>query len=196
MTDPVVLRAAELAVVGTNGAGWAAPLGTAQPSDPETYPPAPWLAMGAISEDGLVVGFDEDSQQFTPWGQTTPFRTVITSSVRTFQITLWETNRTIVKSLMFRQDIDDLAPDINGVIAFSESATATPDRRTFMFDVYDGTTLLRMYVPEGEITDRGDTTYKQDEMAGYEVTISTYPDSAGKTVYYSIIAPEVEAYLS
>ena len=193
---PTVLRAAELAVVGTNGAGWAAPLGTAQPSDPETYPPAPWLALGAISDDGLVVGFDEDSQQFTPWGQTTPFRTVITSSVRTFQITAWETSRPIVKSLMFRQDVDDLTPDGNGVITFAESATATPDRRSFMFDVYDGDVLQRFYIPEGEITDRGDTTFKQDEMVGYEWTISTYPDSAGNTVYHSYIAPEVEAYLS
>ncbi len=193
---PTVLRAAELAAVGTNGAGWCAPLGTAQPSDPETYPPAPWLALGAISDDGLVVGFDEDSQQFTPWGQTTPFRTVITSSVRTFQITAWETNRPIVKSLMFRQDVDDLVPDGNGVVTFSESATATPDRRSFMFDVYDGDVLLRFYIPEGEITDRGDTTFKQDEMVGYEWTISTYPDSSGNTVYHSYIAPEVEAYLS
>lgn len=193
---PTVLRAAELAVVGTNGAGWCSPLGTANPASPETYPPAPWLAIGAISDDGLVIGFDEDSQQFTPWGQTTPFRTVITKSVRTFKITAWETNRPIVKSLMFRQDVDDLTPDGNGVVRFSESATAEPDRRTFMFDIYDGDVLTRAYIPEGEITDRGDTTYKQDEMAGYEWTISTYPDSSGITVYYAYIAPEVEAYLS
>lgn len=192
---PTVLRAADLAVVGTNGAGWCAPLGTAQPASPSTYPPAPWLALGAISDDGLVIGFDEDSQQFTPWGQTTPFRTVITSSVRTFQITAWETNRPIVKSLMFRQEVADLAP-VSGVVRFSESATAVPDRRAFMFDVYDGDVLERFYIPEGEITDRGDTTFKQDEMVGYEWTISTYPDSAGITVYHSYIAPEVEAYLS
>jgi hypothetical protein len=193
---PTVLRAAELAVVGSNGAGWAAPLGTAQPADPNTYPPAPWLALGAISDDGLVVGFDEDSEAFTPWGQTTPFRTVITSSVRTFQITMWETNRPIVKSLMFRQDVGDLTPDGQGVVRFADSATATPDRRSFMFDVYDGDVLLRMFVPEGEITNRGEVTFAQGEMAGYEVTISTYPDSSGNTVYHSYIAPEVEAYLS
>lgn len=190
-----ILRAADLAVVGTNGGGWCAPLGTAQPATPTTYPVAPWLALGAISDDGLVVGFDEDSQQFAPWGQTTPFRTVITKSIRTFQITAWETSRPIVKSLMYRQALSALTPTA-GVTRFSESATASPDRRSFLFDVYDGDVVQRFFVPEGEITDRDDTTFKQDEMVGYGWTISTYPDSAGITVYHSFIVPEVEAYLS
>lgn len=193
---PTVLRADELAVVGTNGAGWVATLGTAQPADPNTYPPGPWYALGAISDDGLVYGFDEDNQQFTAWGQSAPFRTVVTKSVRTFKVTLWETNRPAARSVMTRIPIADLAPDVDGVVAYAESATQEPDRRSWIFDVYDGDTLERFYVPEGEVTDRGDVTFKQDEMSGFEITITAYPDASGNTVYHKIIAPEVEAYLS
>jgi hypothetical protein len=191
-----IVRAADLAVVGSNGGGWCAPLGTAQPGDPESAPPAPWLALGAISEDGLTNGVDEDSEQFTPWGLNSPFRTVVTSSIRTFSLTAWETNRPIVKSLQYRLDVAELVP-VAGITTFAETASASPDRRAFIFDVYDGeSTWERFFVPEGEITERSDITYAQGEMAGYEWTISTYPDAENNLVYHSVFAPEVEEHQS
>src|SRR5690606_12375856 len=112
-----------------NGGGWCAPLGTPQPADPRYAPAAPWAALGAIYDDGLSMGFEEDSESFTPWGLTSPFRTVITSSTRTFQMTLWETKRPIVRSVMFRIPLEDLTPDDDGIVTFAESASAEPDRR-------------------------------------------------------------------
>lgn len=190
-----IIRAADLALVGSNGGAWVAPLGTAQPVNPATAPTGAWLAIGAISDDGLTNGVDEDSEQFTPWGLSSPFRTVVTSSIRTFSFTAWETNRPIVKSLQYRVAVADLTP-ASGVTTFSETATSSPDRRAWLFDVYDGTTWERFYVPEGEITDRSDVSYKQGEMSGYEWTISTYPDAANNLVYHSYMAPEVEEFLS
>jgi len=193
---PTIYRDAKLAVVGTNGGVWVAPLGTAQPPDPEEQPPAPWLAIGAISTDGLTNGVEEDTEQFTPWGLTSPFRTVVTSSVRTFSFTAWEINRPIVRALQNRLEVDDLQPDLDGIVRYAESGTAEPDRRSWLIDVYDGQVWERFYIPEGEITERGEVTYQQGEMVGYEWTISTYPDSAGNLVYHSYFAPQVEDHLS
>lgn len=193
---PTIYRDASLAVVGTNGGAWVAPLGTAQPSDPEAQPGAPWLAIGAISEDGLTNGVEEDNESFTPWGLSSPFRTVVTSSVRTFSFTAWETNRPIVRALQNRLDVADLTPDMNGIVTYAESGTAEPDRRSFLFDVYDGEVWERFFVPEGEITERGEVTYQQGEMVGFEWTISTYPDADGNLVYHSYYAPEVEDHQS
>ncbi|HEY9369736.1 phage tail protein [Streptomyces sp.] len=190
-----IIRAADLALVGSNGGCWVAPLGTAQPTDPEETPSGLWLPIGAISEDGLTNGVDEDSESFTPWGLSSPFRTVVTSSVRTFSFTAWETNRPIVKSLQYKIDVADLVPT-EGVTTFAESAVSAPDRRSWIFDVYDGTVWERFYVPEGEITERNEVTYAQGEMAGYEWTISTYPDDAGNLVYHSFMAPEVDEVTS
>jgi hypothetical protein len=191
-----IVRSADLAVVGSNGGAWCAPVGTAQPTDPEGYPGSPWLAIGAISEDGLTNGVEEDVEQFTPWGLSSPFRTVVTSSIRTFSFTAWEINRPIVRALHNRLDVADLVPDGEGIVTFAESATQSPDRRAFLFDVYDGTTWERFYVPEGEITERSDITFQQGEMAGYEWTISTYPDASNNLVYHSYYAPEVEEHQS
>lgn len=187
----LIARADDLAVVGANGGGWCAPLGTAQPADPRDAPAAPWMALGAISDDGLSMAFEEDSESFTPWGLTSPFRTVITSSTRTFGMTLWETKRPIVRSIMFRIPVEDLDPDEEGIVTFAESASAEPDRRSWIFDIYDGDNFERIYLPEAEITDRGDVTAAQGEMQGYEITVTCYPDASNNIAYRAYLAPEI-----
>ncbi len=51
--------------------------------------------------------------------------------------------------------------------------------------VYDGESMLRMFAPEAEISERGDVVYKGDEVTGYEVTVSVYPDAAGNLLYHT-----------
>lgn len=186
-------RSADLTEVGANGAGWVAPLGTAAPATPTTQPASLWLPMGAMSDDGLVQGFDEDSQTFTPWGLTSPFRTQITKSLRTFKVTAWETARVVVQSLQYRIPVSSLVP-ASGVTSFAETASPSPDRRAFWFLVIDGNIYRGFYVPQGEITDRSDVTHKQDSMAGFEWTVTAYPDDAGNTVYHSDMVPATPAY--
>ncbi len=188
-----ITRAADLTVIGANGAGWVAATGTAAPTGPLTQPMPPWEPLGAISDDGLVYGFDEDSQEFTPWGLTSPFRTQITKSVRTFQMTLWETARVAVQSIMYRISEAELEP-VGGITSFAETASPVPDRRAWWFLVLDGDTSRGFYVPQGEVSDRSDVTFKQDEMSGYEITITAYPDSAGNTVYHSDKLPVTPDY--
>lgn len=183
----VITRSVDLSVVGANGGGWAVDLGAGIPTAPTSYDSVlagAFLPMGAISEDGLAYGFDEDSQEFLAWGQLTPFRSQITRSLRTFQITLWETNRAINKSLMYRLPVSEVTMDGTGKYSFEETATPTPDRRSFVFDVIDGLTLERFFVPVGEVTDRDDVSYKSDEIAGYNLTITAYADSNNVTVYH------------
>lgn len=189
-----ITRAADLLEVGANGGGFVAPLGTTSPGDPDVQPVSPWLPLGAISDDGLVQGFEEDSQSYTPWGFTSPIRTTITSSLRTFGLTAWEVGRTTVQSLQYRLDVADLAP-ASGLTTFAETASPVPDRRAFWFVVLDGDTFKRgFYVPSGEITERSDVTHKQDEVAGFEWTITAYPDDEGNTVYHFDRVPETSAY--
>lgn len=179
-------RSADLAVVGANGGGFVTDFGINNLAVPEGLltPTSEFKALGAISNDGLTYGFDEDQEQFTPWGLTAPFRTETTSSVRTFGCVLWETNRPSVKSVFYRLPFADATPDADGLYSFAETASPSPDRRAWIFDVVDGQTMERFYVPEGEISDRSDVTFQNSEMAGYEITVTAYPDGDGNTVYH------------
>lgn len=188
-----ITRAPDLTIVGSNGGGWVGAVGTSAPDSPLTQPLPPWAPLGAISDDGLVYGFDEDSQEFTPWGLTSPFRRTITKSIRTMKITLWETARTTVQSVMYRIPEADLAP-VDGKTSFAETASPTPDRRAWWFVCIDGDSARGFYVPQGEISDRSDVTFKQDAMAGYEITITAYPDEANNTIYHTDVLPVTPAY--
>lgn len=183
---PTITRAEDLAMVGANGGAWTVDMGVATPTAPADFSAlsSPWLPVGAISDNGLKIGFSEDNQSFTPWGETTPFRTVITKSVRTVDLTLWETNRAICKSLWYRQPVSAFTPDGQGVTSFAESASPPPDRRAWVWDVYDGNTLERYFAPIAEVTDRTDVTVKQNEMISYEIKVTAYPDDAGNTIYH------------
>lgn len=182
-------RHSDQVIVGINGGGWTAPLGTVKPATPLDTPAAPWRAMGRITEDGLTYGFSEEKQDFKSWGQTAPFRTVITQSIRTFKVTAQETGNPVVKSLMFRVAEGSLTPDVDGIVEFAETASPTPDRRAFWFVVIDGDTFQGFYVPEGEVSDRADVSYKSDSIAAYELTMTAYPDEAGNTVYHTYKVP-------
>ena len=183
---PTIVRAADLAMVGANGGAWSVDLGADTPSAPTdlTTPTSPWLPIGAISDDGLTYGFDEDSEQFTPFGLTAPFRTEITKSVRTFGLTAWETNRAIVKSLQYRLPVSSFDPNGDGIFSFAENASVAPDRRAFLFHVYDGDTMEAYFVPQGEVTDRSDVKIDQKDLIAYEWKITAYPDDSGNTVYH------------
>lgn len=183
---PTIVRAADLAVVGANGGGWAVDLGASTPAAPENLdsPTSPWLPLGAISDDGLTYGFDEDNEGFTPWGLSAPFRTEVTKSIRTFGLTAWETNRSIAKSLQYRLPVANFDPDVDGFYSFAENASPVPDRRAYLFHVYDGETMEGFFVPQGEITDRADVKFAQKEIASYQWTVTAYPDEQGNTVYH------------
>jgi hypothetical protein len=188
-----ITRSSDLALVGANGGGWVADVGTTAPATPLTQPAAPWSPLGAISDNGLVYGFDEASQEFTPWGLTSPFRRAITKSIRTFKMDLWETARVSVASVMYRLPATSLAPTA-GVTTYAETASPQPDKRAWYFIVMDGTSTRGFYVPQGEVTDRADVTFKQSDMSGYQLTITAYPDSAGNTVYHQDYVPATPAY--
>ncbi len=173
---------AQLALVGASGVGYTAPTGTAAPTDFAALPAA-WSDMGYISQDGMTAAVDEERQSWTPWGALSPIRTQVTSSTKTFAVTCWETNKTVM-SLYYKLDAATLTADTNGIIKFAENDKPAPDRRAFVFDVLDGATnLLRFYIPLGEVTEKGDVSYKSDDLVGYPITISAYPGTDGVSVY-------------
>ncbi len=170
----------ELARLGVTGALWVAPMGTTAPTGMEDWPDG-FEDLGYISDDGVTESVDEDTEDFTPWQSNTPIRTEITSSVKTFQCTLWESKAATI-GLFYRIGTSEMSTDSDGVVSFAEKGKPHRDPRCFGLDVIDGTYHRRIIVPYGEVTERGDISYKSDEMIGYEITISAYPGSDGVSV--------------
>lgn len=173
---------AQLALVGATGVWNVGLLGTTAPVGFSALGTG-WKDLGYISQDGMTAAVDEERQSWTPWGGLSPIRTQVTSSTKTYAITAWESNATVL-SLYHKIPEATFTPDVDGVISFAESDRPTPDRRAFCFDVLDGASnQIRIYIPLGEVTERGDVVYKSDDLIGYPLTVTAYPGADGNSVF-------------
>jgi hypothetical protein len=82
-------------ILGTsNGAGlYVAPVGTAPPADTTEAFGSEWAAVGYVSDDGITLGQETESETLTPWQSKTPIRTIVTGKSLTMEFALLEFTR-------------------------------------------------------------------------------------------------------
>lgn len=158
--------------VAVSGTASVAPTGTAAPTDSTTALNVAFLDLGWISEDGVTESYSDDSTEIKG-NDGSVLRRVITGSAATLQLTLLESKTDVLELFHKGSTMTGAA----GAFEMDVKQPAT-DKRSFVFDVLDGTEHLRIYVPTGEVTDRGDIVYRNSEAIGYNVTITCYPDAS------------------
>lgn len=128
--------------------------------------------LGLISEDGVTESRGRSTNDIKAWQNGATVRTVVTEGTLTYQFTLIETKKETVE-LFYGATVTEAAADGSFVVV----PTSTGGRRSFVLDVVDGAELLRVYIPQGEVTEVGDRVYSNGEAIGYEVTITAYNDT-------------------
>jgi hypothetical protein len=129
--------------------------------------------MGYISDDGVEEAYSEDTTDIKAWQGGAVVRKVISSSEATFKFTMIENKREAVE--LFHKGSSVVSDGSSGWKL--DVLTPTADHRVFVLDVIDGDVHERIYIADGEVTERGSVTYKSDTAIGYEVTITAYPNN-------------------
>lgn len=160
--------------VALSGAAYVAPKGTAMPTDSEAVWPSGAVDVGWISDDGITESNSSDTTEIKGWQGGQTVRKVISSSEMTFKFTCIETSKTVLE--LYHKGSKVITTDGKSVLAIKAPG---PDRRTFGFDVIDGDAHVRIVIPDGEVTETGDITYKSDEAIAYELTVTAYPGPDG-----------------
>ncbi len=174
------LNAAEVRVAGT-GALYKAPLGTAEPATSIVALAADYENLGYMSSDGLGMSFEDSVNNTFAWQNAALVRTSRTETLTKLTFTPIQTRGSVLEAFHSGSQITE---------PISESgeyrmpiAPAIADPSTWVFDAIDGGIHMRYWIPNGEVTERGELMHVNGEPIGYPMTMTFYPDSSGFLAY-------------
>lgn len=155
--------------VAVSGEVSVGPTATTAPTDATTALAAGFLGLGYISEDGITESSDLSVDDIVAWQNAKVVRSVVNSAKLTYQFTLIQTNKNTIE-----QGLGTTVTQTVPMGTYTVDAAATGGRKSWVFHIIDGSLLKRIYVAEGEITERGDTVYASGEPIGIELTVTAY----------------------
>jgi len=163
--------AADVRVAVTGGV-YTAPAGTAVPTTVSGALNGAFEELGYLSEEGVTQTIDESTTRIKAWQNGDTVRVVQDSHAVTYAMTFLETSEAVLEA--YYGNYDAGVVEIRG-----DSRTRQP----WVLNIVDGDHLMRVVIPDGEITDRGDVQYVNGNAVMYPVTIECYPDGTGAKAY-------------
>lgn len=152
-------------LVALSGGVFYGPKGSTLPTDATSTINVAFDELGYIAEDGVTQSIDETTTKIRAWQNGDTVREVQTAHDLTFTFTAIETNEAVLKAFYGNHAAGKV--EING---------SQGTRGPWVIQVKDGDKDVRIVIPDGQITDRGDVNYVGTGAVGYPVTITCYPD--------------------
>ena len=169
---------ASAAKPGVGGGIWTAPAGTTLPTDASTALNSAFASLGYVSDKGVARNISRDSNVLYAWGGD-PVAILSSKKKETFKFKLIEPSNVSVLGLTFGEATGDLT---NGVTVKSKSDISTP--RAFVISTIMADNVhQRIVIPSGVVTDVGEIDYVDNDVVGFELTITAAADSDGVTAY-------------
>ena len=169
----------------TGGAMSVAPIGTALPTDATTALAAAFVGLGYISDEGLTSSTSREVENIKSWGGDSVL-SVQTEFEDTVGCTLLETMNPDVLKVVFGD------ANVSGALATGIAVTANSnelEEHSFVVDmIMRNNALKRVVIPRGKVTEIEEVNYVDNDVVGYGITITAYPDSTGNTHYEYIKA--------
>lgn len=158
--------------VAVTGGVFTAAVGTTLPTTADATLNVAFVDLGYVSEDGITESQEADVTDIVAWQNGDVVRKVQTSHDLTYELTLIETKDDVLSSFY--------GPLSSGVVEVTGDQLG---RKSWVIDVVDGEHDIRVVIPEGQVTERGEVTYANGEAISYPLTITAYPDNSGVKAY-------------
>lgn len=162
------------------GAIWRAPLGSTLPTDAATALDNAFVCLGYVSEDGVTQTTEINTEEIRAWGGDVVLAPQ-TSKVDRYQMTLIETLNIEVLKMVFGNT--NVSGTIQTGIAITANAKELEESAYVIEMAMKGGVKRRIVIPDGKITEIGETAYKDNEAAGYQTTVTALPDTNENTHY-------------
>ncbi|BDE96628.1 hypothetical protein [Raoultibacter timonensis] len=166
------------------GAVFAAPIGTAVPSDASTALDQAFKCLGYVSEDGVTNTVETEGEDIKAWGGD------VVATPRTSR-----SEKLVMTFIEQRQEVFEQVYG-EGNVTVSESGSISiagngNERAEYVYVVetlLTGGKVMRTIALRGKVVEVGDVVFVDGEPIGYETTIQCLPDVSGNTSYRHIAA--------
>lgn len=160
-----------------------APLGSTLPTDSTTAVDAAFKPHGYVGEDGLSMSIARSTEKIRAWGGDT-VRVVQTEHDVTFTWTLLEASAEAAKAVFGDNNVTVTPAGRTAGTKLDIAVKGDPlPEKAWVFDMKDGAKRGRVVVPNGQITETGDTQFVHSNATGWEVTLEATPDANGVKAY-------------
>lgn len=131
--------------------------------------------LGYVSEDGVTQTINSETNDIVAWQNADIVRKVQTSHDVTYQFSGLETNPTVLEAYYGNYDAGADSVEITGAVL---------PRMSWVIDVFDDDQKIRLAIPSGQVTERGDVQYVNGDAVMYPMTITAYPVDGVKAYLY------------
>lgn len=167
---------------GTGGI-LAGDLGSALPTDAQTELDTSLTPHGYVGEDGLTMTTNRSTERIRAWGGST-VRVVQTEHDTTFAFVLLETNKATAEAVFGEGNVVETPADASS--GKKLDIVVTDDvlpHKAWVFNIKDGDKRARVVVPNGQITEVGETQFVHSNATGWQVTLEAFEDESGAKAY-------------
>lgn len=161
--------------VGITGQLYKAPLGTPEPADSTSVLDPAYGGLGYFNDEGTTESWADSVDNIVAWQGATVVRSSVTESVGTLAFTPIQTNAAVLQA--FHRGSTITEPSAGNFRLPVKPISADPS--TWVFDAIDGDKHIRLWLPNSEVTERGQVMYANGQPIGYPMTITCYPDENG-----------------
>ena len=160
------------------GAIFVAPVGTPLPTDATTDLNEAFECIGYVSEDGVTIEEERDTEDMVAWGGDTVYTSQTTYS-ETFTFTPIEVNPVVAKMEYGDANVEVTA----GKMTIKHNSAEIPAKPVVIEVVPNSKTVDRFVVPNAKLTEKGELNLTDSDPMGRECTFAALPDASGNTAY-------------
>lgn len=138
---------------------------------------------GYVNEDGVTITPTESTESIKDWSLKV-IRKILTEFDSTIAWAHLELNEQSLKNYMGDDNVDvTAATSSTGTLTRAAIAGEMRPIKAWYFKIKDGDRRALIMVPHGQVTERGDISLLASAAITLPVTLTTYPDAAGKNIY-------------
>ncbi|TCJ28763.1 hypothetical protein E0W80_04490 [Microbacterium sp. PI-1] len=138
---------------------------------------------GYVGEDGVTITPTESTESIKDWSLKT-IRKILTEFDATLAWAHLELSEEALKNYMGDDNVEVTAATASkGTLTRAAIAGEARPIKAWYIKVKDGDRRVLIFVPHGQVTERGEISLLASAAVTLPVTLTTYPDAAGKNVY-------------